>query len=103
MQNYIHVYIYMYMYMYIHCTCIHVDVHGCTCTCMYNWCLTCSLGPSPWSGESSNEQEAPPTVPHPLNLDLTVQEDKSVVPSESDVLDILSSAHSTQSQVHVYI
>ena len=49
--------------------------------------------------ESTNDQEAPPPVPHPLNLDLEEQEEKAVVPSESDVLDILSSAHALQSQV----
>ena len=49
--------------------------------------------------QSGNDQEAPPTVPHPLNLDLEEQEEKVVVPSESDVLDILSSAHALQSKV----
>lgn len=46
--------------------------------------------------ESSNEQEAPPQ-PHPLSYE--DPEEKAVIPSESDVLDILSSAHALQSQV----
>ena len=49
------------------------------------------------SGESASGQEAPPTVPRLLNLDLDNREER--VPSESDVQDILSSAHAPQSQV----
>ena len=55
------------------------------------------------SGESANEQESPPQMPHTLNLDLEDREEKAVVPSESDVRDILSSAHALQSHVRIVL
>ena len=51
-----------------------------------------SLPPSPTSRELASGQEAPPTMPHLLNLDLSDGREEKV-PSESDVQDILTSAH----------
>ena len=68
-------------------------------SCLYNCtCIHSSILQLILSGESASEQEAPPPVPPSLTLDLQDQEEKAV-PSESDVLDILSSAHASHSQV----
>ena len=47
--------------------------------------------------DSAHDKEATPPPPHPLDLGLP--EEAKVVPSESDVLAILSSAHASQSLV----
>ena len=62
--------------------------------------LTHLLSLSITSGESASGQEAPPTMPHLLNLDLSDGREEKV-PSESDVQDILTSAHAPHTQVCV--
>ena len=78
----------MYSHVYLSISCLYNN-----CTCIHSSILQLIL-----SGESASEQEAPPPVPPSLTLDLQDQEEKAV-PSESDVLDILSSAHASHSQV----